>query len=265
MNIVIPTRGRVGRQKTLQNLTPALRACVTLVCPRGEVDEHRRWMNRYDIDGVAVVVEPPSIRGIAPKRRWILEMLPGEKIIMLDDDLAFCSVTLEGIKIRSLRATPEQKEAAFAELWEKIAPDTPHAGFGVRQMNRDKQGQGWFSTRMLCSLGYHVPTVLREVVFDHSDTFAKEDMDITLQLFRAGYPNTVNWSFVTDQQFGSLGGCSAYRTNESASADSDELARRHPGYVRVVEKKYNLGVRREVVVSWQKALQDGLARRSQCI
>lgn len=265
MKIFVPTRGRVGKQITLQHLTPALRQCATLVCPHEEMEAHRRSLANNCVEGVTILGEPPpGFRGIAPKRRWIFEHSGREqleKIIMLDDDLTFSTYTIgaDG-KVKLPRASAAQTEAAFAELWKRITPEVPHAGFGPRQ-GASFKAAGWEPGRMLCVLGYHVPTVLRVVKFYHGETFAKEDMDITLQLLRAGYPNTVCNSFVADQQWGTPGGCSLYRTTDSNSSDSEELARLHPGYVRVVEKTYDKNTRKEVVVSWQRALRDGMARR----
>lgn len=266
MNIVIPTRGRVGNQLTLQNLSPALRKYTTLVCPEEEVSRHRYSLVNISCEDVRIVAQPSEITGIARKRRWILENLAGDggRVIMLDDDLKFRVYHLkEGLKISLPAATSEQKNQYFAELWEKITPDVPHAGFAPLQntgRGTNKTPPSWKVGRMLCVLGYHAPTVLRHAELGRLET--KEDMDVTLQLLRAGFPNAVTDAFAAGQSWGNTGGCSIWRTVESSNADSLKLAELHPGYVRVTEKIYG-GVRRlEVQVSWQKALRDGMSRRA---
>lgn len=261
MNIVIPTHGRVGKQITLQQLTKELRECATLVCPADEVRRHEMSLANHCVEGVRIVAQPDDLVGIARKRRWIMENLAAEdgRVIMLDDDLTFSNYRIaEDGKVKLPRATPQQMTEMFTELWEKITPDVPHAGFGPRQGASFKK-PGWEVGRMLCVLGYHTPTVLAHAELGRIET--KEDMDVTLQLLRAGYPNAVTNAFVADQSWGSPGGCSTWRTVESSNADSVRLAELHPGYVRVLTKEYNKVTRLEVVVSWQKAYKDGMARR----
>lgn len=222
------------------------------------------------IEGVAIVAEPgEGFGGIASKRKWILRDAGErgvERLIMLDDDLTFSYYTLgaDG-KVKLPRATREQQEEMFEKLWSKITPEIPHAGFGPRTsagLGRNRVQSEWKPGRMLCVLGYHVPTVLNVVDFSYYvDAFLKEDMDTTLQLLRAGYPNAVTSKLVSDQNWGAPGGCSIYRTIDANSASSEELARLHPGYVRVVEKTYQNSTRKEVVVAWQKALRDGIEAR----
>ena len=112
------------------------------------------------------------------------------------------------------------------------------------------------------SLGYYLPIVVRECKLGRIET--REDMDITLQLLRKGYPNAVWQTTVNDQRkYDAPGGCTNERTIERSNADAHELARLHPGYVSVVERAYEASVpRKEVICRWQKALQAGLTFRS---
>jgi hypothetical protein len=108
---------------------------------------------------------------------------------------------------------------------------------------------------MIYSLGYFLPIVVKECELGRIET--REDMDITLQLLRKGYPNAVWHTTVNDQKSNAPGGCSTYRTTESWNADAYKLQRLHPGYVSVVERTYEQSTRLEVICQWQRALEDG--------
>ena len=255
LQVVIPTRGRVGRQRTLGNLPPDIRAQTILVCPEQEDERHQA-----DWPDVRIMVQPDPDMTIAAKRAWIIENLEATRCLMLDDDLTFY-----------VRKTPEEQTADFPQL--KYAEDShtrhwfnelnaqldehAHAGFGPRQMNQS-QPWGWLTPgRMMLALGWHLPT-LRHVCelgrIEH-----REDFDYTLQLLRAGYPNAVCHTFVVGQaSYDEIGGCSDQRTVEASDRDARLLERYHPGYVKAVARSYkNAPDRLEVTCAWRRALESG--------
>lgn len=263
MKIIIPTRGRVGKQITYAGLSAALRKITVIVCPEKEVRYHQS-----NHPQCTVVAQPDPEWLIYQKRRWIMEnakkVFGTDKLVMLDDDLRFC-LRREDDPKKFLTATPVQTERAFKELEEQLSPATPHAGFAARGggISAAAQRGGWQQAkRMMYVLGYHVPTVMKNC--DPFRIETREDMDVSLQLLRKGLPNVVNYSFVVDQKFGSPGGASLERDFERANRDAERLAELHPGFVRVVQKA-DIGrglseaarTRLEVVVQWQKALQSG--------
>jgi hypothetical protein len=180
-----------------------------------------------------------------------------DKIIMLDDDLNFSTrISKNDTHLRPIQG--EELISEFELIEDKLSPDVPHVGFGPRQGNHTKEA-GWQIGRMIYSLGYYLPVVVEKCQLGRIET--REDMDLTLQLLRKGYPNAVLHTTVADQrQYDAPGGATNERTIESSNADAYKLARLHPGYVRVVDKAYKASVpRKEVVCQWQRALQDGLA------
>lgn len=261
MVLVIPTRGRVGKQTTFSGLPVSLRRRTLIVCPQREVAAHAG--NHPQAQDV--IVQPDSEWTIARKRRWILEELCTglgiEKVCMLDDDLRFCVRRDDNPK---LFRSAEEKDVlrGFSELESKLTKKTPHAGFAARGGGISPRAQlgGWQEAkRMMYVLGYHVRTVLAE-----SDPFrleTREDMDTTLQLLTKGIPNVVNHTFVVDQKFGNPGGCENERSIERSNADALRLAEYYPDIVRVVKKEYLKSVPRlEVVCQWEKALRLGSQR-----
>jgi hypothetical protein len=255
MRIIIPTRGRTRRQLTLQQLPGELRKQTTLVCPKREVSELYRLYK-----DVVILVQPDPNWTIARKRAWIMRtwLEAGyDKIIMLDDDLRFATRIRENdTRLRSIRG--EELIPEFERLAGKLGREYPHVGFGPRQGNNNLKEVGWQTpARMMYSLGYYLPIVVRECELGRIET--REDMDITLQLLRKGYPNAVWHTTVNDQRKNAPGGAANECTIERSNADAYKLAGLHPGYVDVRDKPYKKSVpRKEVVCQWQKALRDGV-------
>lgn len=255
MRIIIPTRGRTEQQLTLQQFNKELRLQTTIVCPKKEVFK-LSGLN----DDMEVIAQPDPDWTIAQKRKWIIEEWHRkgvEKIIMLDDDLRFATrISDSDWHLREIRGTELADE--FRKLEEKLGPEFPHVGFGPRQGNQTLDEVGWKTPGKMCySLGYYLPVVTQECELGRIET--REDMDITLQLLRKGFPNAIWTSTVNDQRrYDAPGGATNERTIESSNRDAHKLAELHPGYVSVVQKEYKASVpRMEVVCQWQKAYEDG--------
>jgi hypothetical protein len=230
---------------------------TTIVCPKIEAFKLSLLDARPEI-----VPQPDADMTIAQKRKWIMEewLRRGyEKILMLDDDLCFATRVSESD--RHLRPIHDDELGAeIQRLEEKLGPEFPHVGFGARYGNNN-EASGWKTpARMMYSLGYYLPIVVKECELGRIET--REDMDITLQLLRKGYPNAVWHTTVNDQRkYDAPGGCTNERTIERSNADACKLAKLHPGYVSTIERSYKVSVPRiEVSCRWKKALEDGLSQ-----
>ena len=262
MRIYIPTRGRVKNQLTLENLPPELYVETTIVCPQSEVPFHK--MNHPHVG--EVLAQPDEIKFIADKRKWIVDICPEDKIVMLDDDLRF-AVRREDDPVLFRKAEPADVIQAFKELEEILSEETPHAGFAVRGMGIGEGAQrgGWQTAkRSIYSLAYYLPIVRFWAEFGRIRI--REDIDITLQLLSMGFPNKINHSFVTDQKAFCPGGGDSpdERTVEISNNAARQLQEFHPGYVTLSEKIFtNSPSRTEVICQWQKCLRDGIAFRTE--
>jgi hypothetical protein len=257
MQIIIPTRGRIYKQLTLEALPRELRARTWLVCPKREASTLYRLYNDL---GVQFVVEPPNMQ-IAQTREWIVQEWSKRysKIIMLDDDLTFDTrISADDWHLRGIWG--EELIPEFQRIEDKLGPAYPHVGFGPRQFN-DQESGGWKSPgKMLYTLGYYLPVVAKEVRWDLVEY--REDYATTLQLLLKGYPNAVWTGTVADQTTNAPGGCSIYRTLEDNDAEAEQLANLFPDYVSVGLREYKgAEPRKETKVLWGKALRDGLKRR----
>ena len=274
MIIAIPTRGRVDSQQTLAGLPPSLRERTLVFAPSTEasrlVDHMTRTLGwtKAEADRSVFSMQQTEIT-ISEKRKFMMEWLGRnghEKVLMLDDDLFFYhrywKQEANGGKgdWRLLDSDPDTVLHWFGQLEERLSPDMPHGGFGPRQGNNNYP-VGWVDrgSRMMLALGYEIRTALDKAEWGRIET--REDMDVSLQLLRAGLPNTVTHDFCVGQKtYAAAGGCTGQRTQESSDADAHRLAELHPGLVRVVEKAYKGHPRKEVVVQWKRALDSGRAR-----
>jgi hypothetical protein len=252
MDIVIPSRGRPHSQESLKQLRAA-GLYVTVVVPMAELES---YLHHAADPWVRVVGLPEHIQGIAHKRQWMLENIgTDDAFIMVDDDLTFFKRrTDDPSKLRDI--SPEELYRAFHAM-EAALKTHAHVGFAAREGANRQTASHVYNTRIMRVLGYN-----RAVLRQHNITFGRipvmEDFDVALRLLRAGLPNVILNGYAHNQKgSGAVGGCSVWRTPQVQAAAALELAKLHPGYVKVVEKTtkgaWGGGTRTDVTVQWKKA------------
>jgi hypothetical protein len=250
MQIVIPTYRRTQTQKTFKQLPAHWKARTIFVAD--EEDTKRLHFNFRDT-GATFTVVPEEITSIAKKRAWIIKTFKHEHILMLDDDLRFDS-RIEGTQ-KLLVAKPHEVDFHLNKIEKKFEEGFRHLGISPRQGNNRLEEEWVPNTRMMYSLGYHLPTLREHCELGRIET--REDFDYNLQLLKKGFENRVYSHMTTGQdQYNADGGCSLQRTVDASNEDAEQLAALHPGLVKVTQKEYTTSVpRKEVVVYWKKALQ----------
>jgi hypothetical protein len=257
MRIIIPTYRRPTTQHTFKALPQKWQSQTTFVADARD----KEYLNGYHA-GIPVVVPPPDdVKTIAQKRAWILRHCAQEginKIVMFDDDLRF-SVRIDATDTKLRKAEVSDLEKHL-DLLDDMLDEFAHVGWSMRQGNNNLS-PGWHEHAKMCYvLGYRVDVLVRECELGRIET--REDMDYTLQLLKKGFDNRVSADIAVDQftGFGAKGGCSEERTMERSNADAHKLAGLHPGLVRTTNKEYSASIpRTEVVCSWKKAFEMGLA------
>lgn len=251
MQIIIPTYRRTNIQKTFLAMSPKWRAKTTFVADEQDTAALRI---KFGSSGARFVVVPENVHSIAQKRAWIMNTATNEHILMLDDDLRF-DARIEGTQ----KLLVIKDHAIFDFHMDKVEAmlhsGIRHLGISPRQGNNRLTEEWVPNTRIMYSLGYHLPTVREHCELGRIET--REDFDYNLQLLRKGFENRVYSHMTTGQdQYNAEGGCSLNRTIEASNKDAEYLASLHPGLVKVVEKAYTTSVpRKEVVVYWKKALE----------
>lgn len=258
MKILIPTYRRTESQATFNILPEEWKKEVVMVV---DAEDALKLQQRAEFEGVDFWIRPEHVKGIAQKRKWILENIAEDKIVMMDDDLSF-EVRTNGTTGELTRAANSEDIGKYlSELEDKL--DTyAHAGFSVRRHNNNLPS-GWFeNNRMQCVLGYRPEIMRKHCELGRIET--REDFDYTLQLLKKGFPNAICSEILFSQKINAPGGISTYRTVESSNAEARELEALHPGIVKAVERKYKtqkseFGERIEVICYWKKAYAKGVA------
>lgn len=272
MRIVIPTFGRVTKQVTLAALPLALRREALLVT--SDPDEFEYFRANKKALGFGQLKDAP-VKSIADKRQWILENVK-EDVFMLDDDMVFyrrCDPhqrdyvdgrwkARPGCKTLSLDyVTPEGLLLLFGQLEDEL--NEGHGAVGISsRFGNDLEEDEWridSANRLMHGFGYSRKTLLK-LKFKFNAVQFREDFHMALSLYRAGVPSAQCYSWcVAPGAYGAPGGCSSERTVAASDAAAIELARLHHPYVAVVDKAYKGTPRKEVRVSWAKALRDARA------
>lgn len=256
MLIFVHSSGRANISlPTLDHLMAGpLRDSVRLVVQAREEAQYRFHVN--SIIGDNVIVLPPKITRLSPTRQWLLENSPDDKFILMDDDLAFACRRHDD-PTRFLNSEPEETAKALLKM-EVLLDKYAHVGMLGREGGNRVTASIVYCTRMMRVLGYKRSIVHEKVGARFDRVPIKQDFDMTLQLLRAGYDNAVLATHVQNQAgSNTAGGCSVYRNPGMMRTVSLQLAKLHPGFVKVVEKEtksaWGGGVRTDVQVAWKKA------------
>jgi len=297
MQIVIPTHKRSTRQHTLRYLPEFLQQQVLLVTSfekdAEEIREHYSELITEDQVISIEAVDPrnfPKVNNIGKKRQWIVENVGAHAIFQMDDDFQGfykrCpkkyrflddgpswvlteQAKAKGLKLLGLGNITDQDVIDIFEKLQIMLSDPAgarfyaHAGLSSR-MGNNRVPETWvIGGRMMHAIGHH-----RGTLFDNGIKFdevqMREDFNVTLRLLRAGYPNAIYYDIcVSPDDYGKAGGCTEERPLEYNNEQAELLAKTHPGLVRVKQKEYTHSQpRKEVVISWQKALKEGMEARA---
>jgi hypothetical protein len=213
---------------------------------------------------------PPECEGISHTRKWILTELAAQEgeryVLMLDDDMDFCYRPDMGKDDLETIKDLERFEAMFKVLEQWLAEGFVHVGLAARQGSNHVSEPYRDVARMINAYAYDT-IALADLGIELGRMPVMEDLDLTLQLLRKGYPNRVSYQYVWNQRgSGAEGGCSSYRTLEMQSNAALKLKSYHPEYVSIVTKTAgtvwkNMEERDDVIVQWQKAYEEGLRNR----
>lgn len=262
LRIYIPTLARVGKQVTLSKLPPSIQEKVFLVCPSSEVKQH----------SVNAIVLPCDVKGIAAKRDWIMQHARSngfKRIVMIDDDVVIQRRRNEKLPSgvnRIDNASPDEMIQAFKWLDDRLQKYA-HASFAPRFLENGSAAMEVKGKRAMYLLGYNV-----DIFFQVKAGFGKglppmavmEDLNVTLQLLKAGYPNVLSLEWrVSHSASNAPGGCSTWRTVEIHNASAISLSQIHKPFVKLRRAdtlwKGQTEHRLEVTVQWRKAMEAGLA------
>lgn len=246
ITFVINTLGRVNKQITLKNLPKEVRDIVFLSVQEQEKDLY---------GDQRLIVLPPHIKDLPATRQWLIDNVSTRYLVIMDDDLSFFT-RRDNIHTKLHKVEPDEISAMFKMIENKLY-EYPMVGISSREGNNHVVNNEKEVGRSMRIFGLDLQVVkLINARFDRTKT--KEDMDMTLQILRAGYCNLVSYKWANDHVSSNApGGCALYRTLELMKSDAEILKKLHPEFVTVVEKttKTSWGgcLRTDVRIQWKKA------------
>lgn len=277
LTLVIPTHGRVNKQITLAALPTSLQGEVLLVASLPEEAKELRRLHPHN-----EVLCAKGTRSIAAKRHWIMTNVKAQHIFMMDDDIAFfqrCPPKWRmweeergayAIRPKSpagmvlmKRLYPQDPTLLklFQDLDARIASHDPAMTGIAHRRHSDKVQESWkINGRMMYAFGVDVERYKKlKIRFDAVQV--REDFHVTLSMLRAGQQGHSYMELLNNEygSFGSVGGCSNERSMELSDEQCQVLAKLHPGFVKVVDRAYKGSIpRKEVVVAWKRAYEEGV-------
>lgn len=255
VTIVIPTKGRAHKQTTLVSLPAHIRRKVRLVVYKNEAKHYRLcWPDQ------PLWVVPLSVRGIAEKRRYLIENTKTRFLLMIDDDFRFCyRPTMKSGSLIYLDENDERFVRMFKRM-RYLADVYLHVGISHRSGNHNAKEPLKFNSRIAGT--YMLDLVrLKRADVELGRLEVMEDFDITLQLLRKGYENVVLYRYCYNHMgySNAKGGCSSFRTPDVQKRAAIRLAELHHPFVKVIERKAStwqgMTTRTDVIVYWKKAFQ----------
>lgn len=248
---------------TLGRATPALQH--TLAQLRGDdilptLVVQEREASLYDWYGGPVYVLPDNIRTLAHTRDHIIHEMEGpDHVVFMDDDLVFATRrTDEPTKFRP--PLKGELQAMLREIDLSLL-NCPMVGVGAREGGNRNTDPYIMNSRIMRVLAFR-RSYLKQRLLTFSPLVVMEDFHINLQILRSGADTCICNNWVSNQVGGSdaPGGCSVYRTPQVQTDSANLLAKLHPGFVKVVEKKgwQGQGTRTDVIIQWKRAREAAL-------
>ena len=265
MQLIIMTRGRVHKQRTLESIPQIWWERTKLVCP----PEEREELQSLVPPGVIVIPFHHPNPNYSTKFQAIMEgsVCPTtDKICILDDDLIFSERV--GDKLVTLRGNDVEKLSDMFYQMEELLHYHVQVGVHPRQMGHQaplpvkENGKvivvNGLNRRKLKQMGF--PRVWR---VDQHPILA--DTRLNMEVLLRGWGNVLITTHCVDWAASQADGGCDYRTMEMQEAAIDDLVKDFGPFIKKVIKKPKsakwLGEERvDFTAQWKKAYKTGLVR-----
>lgn len=248
--VYIPTKGRDGELKTLQQVLVHSNIKPIIVCPSEEV---LNFQESYP----QLIVKVVDKKYLGQVWQAIVEECPTTGVMILDDDLRFAYRYL-GIHNWLEQVDEFMLDDMFKWMSDQLDEGYVHGAISIRKGNHFQEDSYRECGNAKDCLYFNRDVLLKENArLDRLKTM--QDFDITLQLMSLGYPNKVGFDFCCDQMDpAAVGGTTLYRTPDVQKEAAELLHSFWPDFVKVVQKKaaskssiYG-DTRYDVKIAWRK-------------
>jgi hypothetical protein len=259
MRIFVLTRSRIHKQITRREFCLDKMAYnVTYVVPESQQDAYvRAW------PGSNTVTVPDEFK-IHQIRQHVMETFraPDPLHVVMDDDLVFLRRKSpkdihqrKGLLADALEVFPRMESwmvrGGYLHGSLSQRGGNNHVEDAFKEVGRSVDCH-FYQAHRLYELGIRIDAIV-----------LRSDFHMTLSLLELGYPNIIDYEFMSGQKDGEPGGCQDYRTHDMLDSQAHELVKLHPGFVTVVTKERigGFGTSTDVRIAWKKAYEHGLAIR----
>lgn len=262
MVIFVPTRARIYKQITrkkfhldqVQEKYP-----VIYVVPESELEKFTT------VNRVQRTLSVPDDFKLSDIRQWLVETQnePDPHHCCFDDDLVFLRRKVPTELPQRSDTTAKDALDCFDRINDWLWKGYVHGALSQRAAN------GMYSAGTYKLIGRATDThfynaeIIGAEGLHFNDVVLRQDFHMTLSLLERGYPNVIDYEFMSGQTDGTPGGCQVYRSLEMLAEQAQLLADLHPEFVTIVEKerKGGFGVSTDVRIAWMKAFRSRLADR----
>ena len=249
--IYIPTYGRVGKQKTYDNLPDKWKEKTYLVVSPDEIHS-----------GYQTISCPIQGKGIAPVRKWIAEHGKEKRYAVLDDDIEFVYTRRENEEGPSNKPlTDNQFDDMFNTMNSWIDEGYIHVACDVCWNPPTRNIEYKVNSRITNNIFYDGTRLPIEKI-DWTSLDIAEDYYVNLQLLTMGYQNKVSLMYRTNPSATQAkGGCSTFRTLDVHNECMKKLRNKFPNFVELREKttknsgEWSDKPRLAATISWKRAYQ----------
>lgn len=244
MQLLIMTRGRIGKQRTLQSIPTAWLERTHLVVPAEEHGKHEH----------KTIPVPEWVDNYSKKFQYIIDgrAIDDNKVVILDDDLVF-SKRVEG---KLLKVQDKEELDTMFQTMEAMLDETALVSVHPRQMGHLAPLPYAENSKVICIQGVNRTLCNPMPRVDQFPILA--DVVLNCTLLSRGMGNKLITTFCQDH--GSCqapGGCSIYRTPEMQKEAVEYVADRFAPFAKAVTKrpkqaKWMGDERTDLRVQWKK-------------
>lgn len=204
--IIIPSKGRPNTVKTVLSILPSARYCIA----ESEVEAYG-ITNKNNL-----LVHPDSLKGLVPKRQWILDNVTERCVFQCDDDI-YEVVSLVGYRPRRI-TDPD----AIFRIIHNVAYVCDELGlklFGYTQIPKPLYAPD-NRPFAFCSIVMGAFGIIdRELSYD-MNLVTREDVDLTLQALSKYRVNLIDTRFCFNgEAWDNPGGLQSLRSQEQEAKD----------------------------------------------
>lgn len=227
MLIAIPSKGRVGKVKTLDVLPHGV-----LYVPESET---KAYLSYYP--QTAIIAVPEEVWGITPTRNFILETTKERYVTFIDDDVMSVGYWLVGVEgKKKVKMTEPQLLKEWLTLFH-VTDDMGYHIWGAETTGdyiacHPHKPFVWHAYATASCMGL----VNDGIRFDENYP-VKEDYELCLRCIEQdGGIVGARFLFWKNEHWTAAGGCRDYRTQEMEDRVIRQLMERYPGYIKKITK-----------------------------